>query len=60
MIRVQAVEPGTIGEELGLRTGTELLTVNGRELDDFLDWEFLTADEQFAIARIHQGAAACS
>jgi putative radical SAM enzyme (TIGR03279 family) len=49
MIRVQSVEPGTIGEELGLRTGTELLTVNGRELDDFLDWEFLTADEQFVL-----------
>jgi putative radical SAM enzyme (TIGR03279 family) len=49
MIRVQAVEPGGIGAELGLRVGTELLTVNGRELDDFLDWEFLTADEQFLL-----------
>ena len=49
MIRVQSVEPGTIGEELGLRTGTELLTVNGRKLEDFLDWEFLTADEQFLL-----------
>ena len=38
MIRVQAVEPGGIGAELGLKVGTELLTVNGRELDDFLDW----------------------
>jgi putative radical SAM enzyme (TIGR03279 family) len=49
MIRVQAVEPGGIGEELGLKPGTELLTVNGRELDDFLDWEFLAADEQFLL-----------
>jgi putative radical SAM enzyme (TIGR03279 family) len=49
MIRVQAVEPGSVGEELGLKVGTELLTVNGRELDDFLDWEFLTADEQFLL-----------
>jgi putative radical SAM enzyme (TIGR03279 family) len=49
MIRVQAVEPGGIGEDLGLKVGTELLTVNGRELDDFLDWEFLTADEQFLL-----------
>jgi putative radical SAM enzyme (TIGR03279 family) len=24
--------------------------VNGRELDDFLDWEFLTADEELVIA----------
>jgi putative radical SAM enzyme (TIGR03279 family) len=49
MIRVQAVEPGSIGDELGIREGSELLTVNGRELDDFLDWEFLTADEQFVL-----------
>ncbi len=49
MIRVQAVEPDSIAAELGLRAGTELLRVNGRELDDFLDWEFLTADEQFTL-----------
>ena len=50
MIKVTAVQPGSIAEELGLRTGTELLTVNGRELEDFLDWEFLTADEEFSLA----------
>lgn len=49
MIRVTAVHPDTIGDELGLVVGTELLSVNGRELDDFLDWEFLTADEEFTL-----------
>jgi putative radical SAM enzyme (TIGR03279 family) len=49
MIRVTAVEPGTIGAELGLEPGTELLSVNGRELDDFLDWEYLTAEESFIL-----------
>jgi putative radical SAM enzyme (TIGR03279 family) len=49
MIRVTAIQPGSIAEELGLRRGTELLAVNGRELDDFLDWEFLTAEEQFLL-----------
>lgn len=49
MIRVTAVEPDSIAQELGLRPGTELLTVNGRDLDDFLDWEFLTADEEFLL-----------
>jgi putative radical SAM enzyme (TIGR03279 family) len=28
----------------------ELLAVNGRELSDFLDWEFLTADDQFVVS----------
>jgi putative radical SAM enzyme (TIGR03279 family) len=49
MIRVSAVAPESLGAELGLEPGTELLSVNGRELGDFLDWEFLTADEQFLL-----------
>lgn len=49
MIRVTGVEPESIAEELGLQVGTELLTVNGHELEDFLDWEFLTADETFVL-----------
>ncbi|MGA1418255.1 MAG: DUF512 domain-containing protein, partial [Gemmatimonadaceae bacterium] len=39
----------SIAAELGIVPGTELLRVDGRELDDFLDWEFLTADEQFEL-----------
>jgi putative radical SAM enzyme (TIGR03279 family) len=49
MIKVTAVEPDSIAEELGLRPGTELLRVNGRELEDFLDWEFLTAEESVLL-----------
>jgi putative radical SAM enzyme (TIGR03279 family) len=49
MIRVTAVQPDSIADHLGLREGTELLAVNGRELEDFLDWEFLTAEEQFLL-----------
>ena len=49
MIRVTAVQPESIAEELGLTEGTELLSVNGRELEDFLDWEFLTAEEAMLL-----------
>ena len=49
MIRVTAVHPDSIAAELGLREGTELLSVNGRELEDFLDWEFLTSEEEFLL-----------
>ncbi len=49
MIRVTAVQPESIAEELGLMAGTELLSVNGRVLEDFLDWEFLTADEAILL-----------
>jgi putative radical SAM enzyme (TIGR03279 family) len=49
MIRVSAVHPDSIAAELGLQPGTELLAVNGRELEDFLDWEFLTSEEEFLL-----------
>jgi putative radical SAM enzyme (TIGR03279 family) len=56
MVRVSKVLPGSICEEMGVVKGTELLTVNGRELADFLDWEFLTADEELVIeARLPDG-----
>jgi putative radical SAM enzyme (TIGR03279 family) len=58
MVRVKGVEDGSIGDELGIIPGTELLTVNGRELADFLDWEFLTADDELVIeARLPDGEA---
>ena len=41
---------------MGVVAGTELLTVNGRALADFLDWEFLTADDELVIeARLPGG-----
>jgi len=49
MVKVSRVEQNSIAEELGILPGTELLTVNGRPLSDFLDWEFLTADEELTI-----------
>src|SRR5215204_4655534 len=56
MVRVSRVLEGSVAEELGMVPGTELLTVNGRELADFLDWEFLTADDELVIeARLPDG-----
>jgi putative radical SAM enzyme (TIGR03279 family) len=56
MVRVSRIHPGTIAEEIGLQPGTELLTVNGRDLNDFLDWEFLGADDELIIdARLPNG-----
>jgi putative radical SAM enzyme (TIGR03279 family) len=49
MIKVTAVQPESIADELGLQPGSQLISVNGRELEDFLDWEFLTAEEEFLL-----------
>ena len=56
MVRVSRIHPGSIAEEIGLQPGTELLTINGRDLNDFLDWEFLGADDELVIdARLPNG-----
>ena len=49
MVKVARIEQESIAEALGIRPGTELLTVNGRPVADFLDWEFLTADEELIV-----------
>jgi putative radical SAM enzyme (TIGR03279 family) len=49
MVRVSRIDQNSIADALGIQPGTELLTVNGRPLADFLDWEFLSADEELAI-----------
>ncbi|HZF67627.1 MAG TPA: DUF512 domain-containing protein [Gemmatirosa sp.] len=50
MVRVSHVHPGSIADELGIAPGTQLLAVNGRELADFIDWEFLSSDEELEIS----------
>lgn len=49
MIKVTGVLEDSIGEAIGLVPGTELISIGGRELEDFLDWEFLTAEEEFTL-----------
>jgi putative radical SAM enzyme (TIGR03279 family) len=56
VIRVQSVAPDTLGAALQLVPGTELRAINGRALEDFLDWEFLSADDHFVLqARLPSG-----
>lgn len=58
MVRVARVVPDSIAHELEIVPGTEILSVNGREIDDFLDWEFLTADDELEISvRLPDGEA---
>jgi putative radical SAM enzyme (TIGR03279 family) len=49
MLRVAGVAPESLAARLGLAAGDELLAIDGRELVDFLDWEYLTADEAWLL-----------
>jgi putative radical SAM enzyme (TIGR03279 family) len=49
LIKVTEVQPGSIGEAIGLVPDTDLISIDGTELEDFLDWEFLSAEEEFSL-----------
>ena len=49
MLVVENVQPGSVAEALGLEPGAKLLSVNGKVLSDFLDWEYLIADDTFTL-----------
>ncbi|MEO8194432.1 MAG: DUF512 domain-containing protein [Gemmatimonadales bacterium] len=49
MVRVARVVAGSIADEIGMMPGTELISVNGRSIQDFLDWEFMSADDDLVV-----------
>ncbi|NLP29313.1 MAG: DUF512 domain-containing protein [Clostridia bacterium] len=43
--KISTIHPGSIAEELELEVGDILLTINGNEVKDIIDYRFLMADE---------------
>ena len=44
-----AVTPGSIAEELELEPGDVLLTIDGEELEDIFDYDYMTDAESFVM-----------
>jgi len=42
---VTAVDPFALGEQLGIQPGDRIVKVNGRDVNDFLDFQFYTGSE---------------
>ncbi len=47
---VQRVEAGSAAEEMGIETGDILLAVNGTEIEDIFDYQYLTQDEYVEVS----------
>ncbi len=49
MVRISAVQPGSIAEELDLSIGTKVVRINGERIRDGVDLTFLEADPDLEI-----------
>ena len=47
--KITAVSPGSIGEELELEPGDVLLTIDGEEIEDIFDYDYMTDSESFVM-----------
>lgn len=48
-LTVEAVAPGSIAEEVGVQVGDRLISVNGREMKDVLDFRFVEGEEELLL-----------
>ena len=44
-IRISGIQPGSIAEELEIKAGDYLLSINRREIRDVFDYRFMTSDD---------------
>lgn len=42
---IKEVEPGSIADELNIEAGDELISVNGEDIEDLFDYQFMVEDE---------------
>ncbi|MGQ9456360.1 MAG: DUF512 domain-containing protein [Armatimonadota bacterium] len=46
---ISSIEPGSIAEDLGWEPGDELVSINGHELRDIIDYQFYCSDEHVQV-----------
>lgn len=47
--RIIGVEPGSVADELGLRPGDELVAINEQAVEDIIDVQFYSAEEELEL-----------
>ncbi|MTI79328.1 MAG: DUF512 domain-containing protein [Firmicutes bacterium] len=52
---VNSVVPDSIADELGIEPGDRIIEINDHKLQDILDYQFLTSDEELVVKLINTG-----
>lgn len=55
MVRITAVETGSRAEKAGVKPGDDLVSINGEEIRDVLDYRFYLADKKTDLALLRDG-----
>ena len=50
MVKITEITPGSFAERAGIRVGDLLVSVNGREVRDVLDYRFYLAEESVSLS----------
>ena len=53
--RIAGVDEGSIAEELGIRPGDELVSINGRDVADLIDYQAFCAEEEIVLRVLRGG-----
>ncbi len=48
-LRIEAVVPGSIAEEMGIEPGFTLVAINGRQIRDIVDYNYLASDCELTL-----------
>lgn len=54
-VKIVSVSPGTYGEKAGIISGDELLSINGKEIYDVLDYRFYIQSKKLSLELLRDG-----
>lgn len=54
-MKITAIEPGSLAEELGLQIGDEVLEINGKRVADVIDYRFYENDPDISVKIVSNG-----
>ena len=56
MVKITDVEPGSLAEKHGVAVGDVLVSINGNEIADVLDYRFYLAEKRVSLLLVRDGA----